>query len=403
MLRKKNQGGAVMSKKFFFKLNFFALIFAVAVLTFSASALASQFEYEYLVKIFGKSFSEKRLIAEMINARYPGLPEDILNIIESKYSALPLRIPSIANSCFKDGAKGKLKLIRSAFASLKTDYDGALQAFIKDFAENILKPNPALIDDLIAKKGEMKSLASKHETLAKTLLESKDEIKALVEARHASVKDEIKNAAVTNFKKINPEILKKAAGDFKNFRDNNPQLIECAGKLKNKFPDMKKPGIIVISLLKNPETLVKLTEIIGSGYKNEICSFIEGFLDTLIENGGGDFFSLRADIADLLNKKNPGVLFKAAKFKLEAKRNMAAFIKEKYPQLPEKISGLLDKHFGAFFQKITQIINKEQPELIKSVLTKVRSEFGGLEKDIDLLLKEKYPSLLSDIESGTAK
>lgn len=392
-----------MSKKNFFKFNLCVLIFAAAILTLSAPVFASQFEYEYLVKIFNKSFSQKRLIAEMINAKYPALQEDILNIIESRYSALPLRMPSIVNSSFKDGAKGKLKLIKAAFVSLRTDYDGAMQSFIKDFAETILKPNPGLIDDLIAKKGEMKSLASKHENLAKTLIESKDEIKALVEARHAAVKDEIKNAAVSNFKKINPEILKKAAGELKSFRDANAQLIECAGELKNKFPDMKKPAIAALTLLKNPEALVKLTEIIGSGYKTEICSFIEGFLDTLIANGGGDFFSLRADIADLLNKKNPGVLFKAAKFKLEAKRNMAAFIKEKYPQLPEKISGLLDKHFGEIFEKIMQIVNKEQPELIKSVLTKVRSEFGGLEKDIDSLLKEKYPSLLSDIENGTAR
>jgi hypothetical protein len=377
------------------------IIMAVAVFIFTAvPAFASAFEYEYIIKTARASFEEKRLIAETIRVKYPELACDILNIIEAKYPALPAKIPQIVNSCFKNGTKGKLKLIRAAAVEFRSHYDGGISAFIKEFAETVLKANPSLIDDLIAKRDEMKNMAVKHETVIKTFEESKEEIKKIMETRHAAVKDEIKSAASANFNKLNSAGVKKAALELKAFKDANPQIIKRAQELGAKYPQMKKPASLIISLAKEPDALIKLSGIADEELKNDIYAFIDGFLDTLIKEGRADYFGARSEIAALLNKKNPGVLFKAARFKIDARKEMGDYLFKNYPAVPKKIASLLDAHFSGIAGRAIDLINKEQPELIAGVISRLRSEFGGLEADINALLNQKYPGLLNDIESG---
>jgi hypothetical protein len=392
-----------MIKNTFFKISGLVVASVMAVLLVAVPASASGFEYEYMLKIMQRSFVEKSRIAELVRVKYPELAGDVLNIIEAKYSTLPQKMPQIVNSCFKNGAKDKLKLIRAAVKEFRAGYDGSISAFIKEFAETVLKANPNLVDDLLAKRSELKSLAPKHESVIKTLADSKEEIKKIMQTRQAAVRDEIKSSAMANFNKFSAADVKKAAAELKAFKDDNPQIIERAEASGKKYPEMKKPALIFVSLLKEPDAMVKLAGIVDDNLKNEIYAFIDGFLETLIKDGKADYFGARAEIADLLDRKNPGVLFKAAKFKLEVKREMGAFIAEKYPALPAKVSSLLDKHFGGISGKILDTINKEQPELVKGVIARLRSEFGGLENDINALLAEKYPSLLSDIENGVQK
>lgn len=392
-----------MFKNTCFKISGLVVASVMAVLLVAVPASASGFEYEYMLKLMQRSFVEKNRIAQLIRVKYPELAGDVLNIIEAKYSSLPQKMPQIVNSCFKNGTKDKLKLIRSAVKEFRAGYDGSISAFIKEFAETILKANPNLVEDLLAKRGELKNLAPKHESVIQTLADSKEEIKKIMQARQAAVRDEIKSSAMANFNKFSPADVKKAAAELKAFKDGNPQIIERAEASGKKYPEMKKPALILVSLLKEPDALVKLAGIVDDNLKNQIYAFIDGFLETLIKDGKADYFGARAEIADLLDRKNPGVLFKAAKFKLEVKREIGAFLAEKYPSLHEKVSALLDKHFGGISGKILDTINKEQPELVKGVIARLRSEFGGLESDINTLLKEKYPSLLSDIENGVQK
>lgn len=392
-----------MNKNTFFKISGLVVAFVMAVLFAAVPAYASQFEYEYILKIMQRSFAEKTRIAQLVRVKYPELAGDVLNIIEAKYSTLPQKMPLIVNSSFKNGAKDKLKLIRAAVKEFRAGYDGSASAFIKEFADTVLKANPNLVDDLLAKRNELKNLAPKHESVIQTLADSKEEIKKIIQTRQAAVRDEIKSSAMANLNKFSPADIKKAAAELKAFKDENPGIVERAEASGKKYPEMKKPALIFLSILKEPDALVKLAGIIDDKLKNEIYAFIDGFLETLIKDGKADYFGARAEIADLLASKNPGFIFKAAKLKLEVKREMGAFIAEKYPALPEKISALLDKHFGGISVKILAMINKEQPELVKGVIARLRSEFGGLESDINALLSEKYPSLLSDIENGVQK
>ncbi len=392
-----------MNKINFFKNSIIAVMAVIGFIITVLPAFASEFKYEYIIKIASASFEEKRVMVEMIRVKYPELACDVLNIIEAKYSSLPGKIPQIVDSCFKNGTKDKLKLVKAAVLEFRSAYDGSISAFIKEFAETVLKNNPSLIDDLIAKRAELKNIAVKHETVIKTFMESKDEIKKIMETRHGAVKAEIKSAAAANFNKFNAAELKKSAMELKAFKDANPQIIKRAEELGVKYPEMKKPARILISLLKEPDALIKLAGMADDGLKKDIYAFIDGFLDTLIKEGRADYFGARSEIAALLDKKNPGVLFKAAKFKIEVRKEMGDYILKNYPGVPKKIASLLDSHFAGIAGRTVDLLNKEQPELISGVISKIRSEFAGLEADINTLLNQKYPLLLSDIENGVQR
>ena len=392
-----------MNKINFLKNSIIAVTAVIVFIITTVPALASEFKYEYIIKIARASFEQKRIMAEIIRVKYPELACDILNIIEAKYSALPGKIPQIVDSCFKNGTKDKLKLVKAAVLDFRSAYDNKISAFIKEFAETVLKANPSLIDDLIAKRAGLKNIAVKHDTVIKTFMESKDEIKKIMETRHGAVKDEIKSAAAANFNKFNAAELKKAAMALKAFKDANPQIIERAEELGAKYPEMKKPARILISLLKEPDALIKLAGMVDENLKNDVYAFIDGFLDTLIKEGRADYFGARSEIAALLNKKNPGVLFKTARFKIEARKEMGDYILKNYAGVPQKMTSLLDSHFAGIAGRAVDLVNKEQPELISGVISKIRSEFAGLEADINTLLNQKYPSLLIDIESGVQR
>lgn len=383
---------------------FTALVIIAAAFTFvifgPSSALAAQFDLEYILKIARMSFSEKQRIGELVRTKYPGLAGDVLNVIEAKYRDLPSRMPKIVESCFAGGTKGKLKLIRAAVKEFRAGYDGAIVDFVKDVDSKVLSAYPSLADDLMTKRAGLKGLALKHEALIRTLADSKEEIKKIIEARRAAAADELKKAARDNLGKLDLAAVKKAAWELKAFKDENPRIMERVAELEAKYPEMKKPALFLVALAKEPGALSKIAAMADGGLKKSAYEFIDGVLDKLIEEGKCDYFGARADIGALLASKDPEFFFRAARLKMDVKSEMGAFVAEKYPQLPSKVAAILDDRFPGVAAKAFDLLEREQPGLIKGVLTKVRGEFAGLENDIDALLREKYPSLLSDIESG---
>jgi len=378
-------------------------ILIVIIFTYS-NASASNFSLDILHGFFTKSFEEKHSAHELVSNKYPDLAADVLNLIENKYKIAPEKLPAIIHEAFCNGdAQAPLKLLAAEIEMINKNYDGSLSKFAERFAEEVLRKNPGIVDELLKKAdGNRENIISKF--AGKIDPEKlKNEMKDLMEVKHGELIKKVRNAFIENAKKIPQATIIAFASDMKTLvSEKYPDIKTVCAEISAKYQKMKKPGVFLAAALKNPDFVISAAKIIDGKYRSEIFKFLSSVINELISEKI-NFFELRRDAASKLNENAPDIFFTIAKARIDGKQAMREFMDSKYPGLHLKIAKILDGTWPELGKNIYAAAQKYDPKALSRITAAVRTAYPELEGDIDQLLTNKYPKLLTEITDGMTK
>ncbi len=378
-------------------------ILIVIIFTYS-NALASNFSLDILPGFFTKNFEQKHAAQELVSNKYPDIAADVLNLIENKYKSAQEKLPAIVHEAFcEDDPQAPLKLLAIEIEMINKNYDGSLSKFAERFAEEVLRKNPGIVDELLKKADENRENALSKFAGKIDPEKLKTEMKSLVEGKHGELIKKVRNAFIENAKKIPQATLFAFAADMKKLvSEKYPDIKTVCAEISEKHPKMKKPGVFFAAALKNPDFVIGAAKIIDGKYRSEIFKYLSAVISDLISEKI-NFFELRRDAASKLNENSPDIFFAIARHRIDAKKATREFMNSKYPGLGSSIAKMLDVSWPKLGENIYAAAQKYDPKAVSRITAAVRSAYPELENDIDQLLTNKYPKLLTEINSGMVK